>query len=96
VEAGAVCLYKFFPDGKRHIFGFRFPNEVFGLGLAESYVHSAQALGTTQLKCLDLKVLHSHAAKDAGLALQLYCAASKELETAQDLLLRKPHLAKPQ
>jgi CRP/FNR family transcriptional regulator len=87
VEAGAVCLYKIFPDGARHIFGFRFPNEVFGLGHADRHLHSAQALGTTQLKCLDLKVLHTRAAKDANLALELYHAASSELEITQDLLL---------
>jgi CRP/FNR family transcriptional regulator len=87
VEAGAVCLYKIFPDGAQHIFGFRFPNEVFGLGQAERHAHSAQTLGTTQLKCLDLKVLHTRAAKDANLALKLYHAASSELEVTQDLLL---------
>ena len=87
VEAGAVCLYKIFPDGARHILGFRFPNEVFGLGQAERYTHSAQSLGTTQLKCLDLKVLHTHAAHDASIALQLYHAASNQLEATRDLLL---------
>jgi CRP/FNR family transcriptional regulator len=69
VEVGAVCLYKVFPNGSRHILGFRFPNEVFGLGHAERHTHSAQALGTTQLKCLDLKVLNTRAGKDANLAL---------------------------
>jgi CRP/FNR family transcriptional regulator len=87
VEAGAVCLYKIFPDGSRHILGFRFPNEVFGLGQAERYTHSAQSLGTTQLKCLDLEVLHTRAAHDASIALQLYHAASNKLEATRDLLL---------
>jgi CRP/FNR family transcriptional regulator len=87
VEVGAVCLYKIFPNGSRHILGFRFPNEVSGLGHAERHTHSAQALGTTQLKCLDLKVLNTPAGKDANLALQLYHAASNELEATQDLLL---------
>jgi CRP/FNR family transcriptional regulator len=87
VEAGAVCLYKIFPDGARHILGFRFANDVFGLGQAERYTHSAQSLGTTQLKCLDLKVLHARAAHDASIALQLYHAASNKLEATRDLLL---------
>jgi CRP/FNR family transcriptional regulator len=87
VEAGAVCLYKIFPDGARHILGFRFANDVFGLGLAERYTHSAQSLGTTQLKCLDLKVLHTRAAHDANIALQLYHAASNKLDATRDLLM---------
>jgi CRP/FNR family transcriptional regulator len=91
VEAGAVCLYKIFPDGARHILGFRFPNDVFGLGLAERYTHSAQSLGTTQLKCLDIKVLHARAAHDASIALQLYHAASNKLEATRDLLMLWRH-----
>jgi CRP/FNR family transcriptional regulator, anaerobic regulatory protein len=87
VESGAVCLYRVFADGRRHIFEFRFPNDVIGLGQSDKCPLTAQVLGTTRLKCLDFKRLHDAAAQDANVAMQLYSAISSELEAMGDHLV---------
>ncbi len=87
IETGTVCLYKTMPDGKRQIFTFGVPNDVIGLGAADVYTLSAEAIGTAHLKCLSFKTLNKLAATNAKFALTLYGAISSELEATRDLVV---------
>src|SRR6516164_8277694 len=72
IEAGAVCLYKCMPDGRRQILDFAFPGDLIGLGASAVYSCGAQAIGSAQLKSMPLSRLYDLASKDPGLALSLY------------------------
>jgi CRP/FNR family transcriptional regulator, anaerobic regulatory protein len=87
VEAGAVCLYKTTPDGRRQIFGFAFPGDFIGLGASDAYSCSAQTVSPVLLRSLPVSRLHQLAAQDPNIALGLYRTMSRELEATRDLLL---------
>jgi CRP/FNR family transcriptional regulator len=87
IEAGAVCLYKCMPDGRRQILDFAFPGDLIGLGASAVYSCGAQAIGSAQLKSMPLSRLYDLASKDPGLALSLYHEISSELEAMRGLLL---------
>jgi CRP/FNR family transcriptional regulator, anaerobic regulatory protein len=93
IESGAVCLYKTTIDGRRQIFNFAFQGDLIGLGAADEYSHSAQAMGTTYLKCIAIATLNQLAIRDSSVALKLYQAMSSELDATRDLLMALGQLA---
>jgi CRP/FNR family transcriptional regulator len=87
VEAGAICLYKVMPDGRRQVLGFAYPGDLIGLGCCEEHQCSAQATKPSQLRSIPWNAVQRVARHDPALGLKLYEAISQELAAAHDLLL---------
>lgn len=86
VEAGAICLYKIMPDGRRQVIDFAYPGDFIGLGCDTEHALNAQALEPVRLRCLPAATLSRLAGRDPMLGLKMYEAMSHELAAAQDHL----------
>jgi CRP-like cAMP-binding protein len=87
VETGAVALYKVLADGRRQIVGFAYPGDLIGLGAQDEHLVNAQAIKPTRLRCIPAATLRQSALRDAGLAMTLYDAMTRELAATRDLML---------
>jgi CRP/FNR family transcriptional regulator, anaerobic regulatory protein len=87
IEKGAIALYRMAIDGKRQVFDFGLPGDIVGLGAADAYSCTAQAIGAVRVQCIPLSSLNRLAAEDSGFALKLYQAVSSELEATRNLLM---------
>jgi CRP/FNR family transcriptional regulator len=87
VEAGAICLYKVMPDGRRQVLGFAYPGDLIGLGACDLHHCNAQATKPSQLRSIPWSAVQRVARHDPALGLRLYEAISLELAAAHDLLL---------
>jgi CRP/FNR family transcriptional regulator len=87
VEAGAICLYKVLPDGRRQVLGFAYPGDLVGLGPLGEHQFNAQATKPSRLRSLPWSTVRQVARHDPGLGIKLYEMISQELAAAHDLLL---------
>jgi CRP/FNR family transcriptional regulator len=87
VEAGAICLYKVLPDGRRQVLGFAYPGDLIGLGSLGEHQFNAQATRPSRLRSLPWRTVQQVARHDPGLGIKLYEVISQELAAAHDLLL---------
>lgn len=86
VEAGAICLYKIMPDGRRQVIDFAYPGDYIGLGCDPEHALNAQALEPVRLRSLPAATLSRLAGRDPMLGLKMYEAMAHELAAAQDHL----------
>ena len=86
IEAGHVCIYRMFPDGRRQVVDFAYPGGFVGLGAISKHAAGAQATSRTRVRCLPVQALHDIIRLDARVGLKLYEAVSHELLAARDLL----------
>lgn len=87
IEEGVVTIYRMLTDGRRQIIDFAYPGEFIGLGASAEHYFSAEATSATRVRCYGASALEETAARDPGLALQLYKAVSLELAAARALLV---------
>ena len=87
VEAGAICLYKVLPDGRRQVFGFAYPGDVLGLGSSGAHKLNAQATRLSRLRCLPWRSVERAARQNPALGITLWELFAQELTCAHNLLL---------
>jgi CRP/FNR family transcriptional regulator, nitrogen fixation regulation protein len=87
VVSGAVRTCKVTADGRRQIGGFYLPGDIFGLEGGDAHVFSAEAIGEATVLVVKRKPLLALAARDGGVARQLWASTAAELDRAQSRLL---------
>ena len=50
IEAGHVCIYRMFPDGRRQVVDFAYPGGFVGLGAISKHAAGAQATSRTRVR----------------------------------------------
>lgn len=86
VISGAVRTYKVLNDGRRQIGGFYLPGDVFGLEAGDEHTFSAEAITDSRILVIKRSSLVALAARDSGIARQLWAWTASELQRAQDHL----------
>jgi CRP/FNR family transcriptional regulator len=97
IIAGVVKSYRSLPDARRHIIGFLFPDDLFGLAEDGRYVNSTKAATTVSVYHIPVPALEARLRKDPGLEFHVICKLCHELREAQRhafLLSRHHALAK--
>ncbi len=87
VISGSVRTYKILSDGRRQIGGFHLPGDIFGFQFAEEHTFSAEAITNANVLVIKRSMLTALAARDAGVARQLFALTSRELRRMQDRIL---------
>lgn len=87
VEAGHVCVYRIYANGRRQIIDFAFPGDFVGLGEFGQYTTNAQATERTRLRCLPVSALQQLVRDEPELGLALYQALSCELLASREHLV---------
>jgi CRP/FNR family transcriptional regulator len=95
VIAGYVTCYRLSPDGKKHIVGFAFANDLIGLPENGVYVNTAEAVAAVTLYKISGPAMETRLRRHAGLDFQVIGKLCHELRDAQDhaLLLSKRRAA---
>jgi CRP/FNR family nitrogen fixation transcriptional regulator len=84
VVSGAVRIYKVLADGRRQIGGFYLSGDIFGLEAGEDHAFSAEAVSDSQVLVIKRSAVMDLAARDAGVAHQLWTVTGCELQRAQE------------
>ncbi len=87
VISGAVRTYKILSDGRRQIGGFYLPGDIFGLEFADEHTLSAEAIADANVLVIKRSMLTALAARDAGVARELFALTGCELQRMQDRVL---------
>jgi CRP/FNR family nitrogen fixation transcriptional regulator len=87
VVSGAVRTYKLLSDGRRQIGAFYLPGDVFGLESGSVHTLSAEAISDTKVMVIRRSALVALAARDNGVASQLWTITARELQRAQEHVL---------
>ena len=87
VVSGAVRTYKVLADGRRQIGAFYLPGDIFGLEAAEDHAFSAEAVSDSQVLVIKRSAVMDLAARDSGVARQLWTVTGRELQRAQEHVL---------
>ncbi len=87
VEAGAVCLYKVLPDGRRQVIGFAYPGDIIGLGPAGAHKHNAQATTISRVRCLPWRSVERAARQHPAVGVTVWELMAHEMSCAHNLLL---------
>ena len=87
VTEGSVKLFKLLSDGRRAVTGFLFPGDIFGYSDADAYNYSAEAMTPVRLCRFPRRQLGHLYADFPGLESRLLKLVSRELATAQDLMV---------
>jgi CRP-like cAMP-binding protein len=87
VVSGAVRTYKVLTDGRRQISAFHLPGDMFGLQTSEEHAFSAQAMTDAKVLVIKRSTVIALAARDNGVARQLWMLTGRELERVQDHVL---------
>lgn len=95
IIAGFVTCYRLLPDGKKHIVGFAFANDLFGLPQNGIYVNTAEAASAVTLYKISGPALEVRLRRHADLDFQVIGKLCHDLRDAQDhaLLLSKRRAA---
>jgi CRP/FNR family transcriptional regulator len=80
---GVVKSYRFLPNARRHIVGFLFPDDLFGLAEDGRYVNSAKAATVVCAYRMAVPALEARLRKDADLEFHVICKLCCELREAQ-------------
>jgi CRP/FNR family nitrogen fixation transcriptional regulator len=84
VVSGAVRTYKVLADGRRQIGAFYLPGDIFGLEASDDHAFSAEAVSDSQVLVIKRSAVMDLAARDSGVAQQLWTVTGHELQRAQD------------
>jgi CRP/FNR family nitrogen fixation transcriptional regulator len=84
VVNGAVRTYKTLENGRRQIAAFYLPGDVFGLETRDEHTLSAEAITESQLFLVGRSAIVALAARDNGIASQLWTHTAAELRRGQD------------
>lgn len=87
VVEGVVCVYAILADGRRQVISFCYPGSLLGFGYADSYLHNAEALSATTLRCYSAGALENLATERPDLSQSLLSFMIAELSAARDQLL---------
>ena len=87
VVSGAVRTYRVLTDGRRHISAFYLPDCMFGLELGDEHAFSAEAITDTKVLVIKRSTMIALAARDNGVANQLWVMTGRELERVQEHIL---------
>ena len=83
IITGVVKSYRSVPDARRHIVGFLFPDDLFGLAEDGRYVNSAKAATAVCAYRMVAPTLEARLRKDADLEFHVICKLCHELREAQ-------------
>jgi CRP-like cAMP-binding protein len=83
VVAGMADSYKLLPDGRKHIVGFLFPNDLFGLAQSGRYVNSVEASTAVTLYKIPASAVQARLQRHAGLGFPAICKLCDDLREAQ-------------
>ena len=84
VVSGAVRTYKVLADGRRQIGAFYLPGDIFGLEAGAEHGFSAEAVSESNVLVIKRSAVMDLAARDSGVAQQLWAVTGHELQRAQD------------
>lgn len=84
VVSGAVRTNKVLADGRRQIGAFYLPGDIFGLEASDEHAFSAEAVSDSQVLVIKRSAVMDLAARDSGVAQQLWTVTGRELQRAQD------------
>lgn len=87
VVSGAVRTYKILADGRRQIGAFYLPGDIFGLEMSEAHAFSAEAIADSSVMVIKRSVVMDLAARDSGMAQQLWTLTGRELQRAREHVL---------
>jgi len=87
VISGAVRTYKILSDGRRQIGGFYLPGDIFGLEFANEHTLSAEAMADATVLVIKRSRLTALAARNAGVAGELFALAGYEVQRLQERIL---------
>jgi len=87
VISGAVRTYKVLNDGRRQIGGFYLPGDVFGLEVGDQHSFSAEAITECRILVIKRSSVVALAARDSGVARDLWTMTASELQRAQDHIM---------
>ena len=87
VISGAVRTYKILSDGRRQIGGFYLPGDIFGLEFADEHTLSAEAITDANVLVIKRSMLTALAARDAGVAGELFALTGCEVQRMQERVL---------
>ena len=87
IVSGSVRTYKVLRDGRRHIGAFCLPGDLFGLEFGQEHTFSAEAITETRVLVIKRTALVSLAARDHGVAHELFTFTSRELHRVQNHML---------
>jgi len=87
VISGAVRTYKILSDGRRQIGEFYLPGDIFGLEFADEHTLSAEAITDANVLVIKRSMLTALAARDAGVAGELFALTGCEVQRMQERVL---------
>jgi CRP/FNR family nitrogen fixation transcriptional regulator len=87
VVSGTVRTYKVLADGRRQIGAFHLPGDVFGLEVGAEHGFSAEAITAAKVLVVRRSALMNLAARDSGVARELWTLTGQELARVQEHIL---------
>jgi len=87
VVSGTVRTYKVLNDGRRQIGAFYLPGDVFGLEVGDVHTFSAEAIIDCKVLVIKRSSVIGLAARDNGVARELWTMTASELQRVQDHIL---------
>jgi len=81
--SGVAKSFKSLPDGSRHVVGFLWPKDIFGLSEQGQYVNSAEAVTPVTAYRIAAPALEQRLRRDPSLNYQVLCRLCMELREAQ-------------
>jgi len=87
VIKGTIRTSKVLTDGRRQIGGFYLPGDVFGLESGDEHAFSAEAITASEVLVIRRAALIALAARDLGVARELWALTGSELGRAQEHLM---------
>ena len=87
VVSGSVRTYKILSDGRRQVGAFYLPGDIFGLEFADDHVMSAEAITDVKVLVIKRSAVTALAARDAGVARELFALTGHELQRVQERIL---------
>ena len=80
---GVLKSYRDLPSGRRRVFTFRYPGDLFGLAEAGRYVNTVQAVTSGSVYRIPIEPLHAKLRQDGDLQFQVLTRVTQELREAQ-------------
>jgi len=87
VLSGTVRTYKVLNDGRRQIGAFYLPGDTFGLEVGDVHTFSAEAIADCKVLVIKRSSVIGLAARDTGVARELWTMTAGELQRVQDHIL---------
>ena len=87
VVSGTVRTYKVLTDGRRQIGAFYLPGDIFGLEIGDEHTFSAEAIVDSKVLVIKRSSVIGLAARDTGVARELWTMTASELQRVQDHIL---------